>query len=133
MSTRRDTLWSAAAAEAGPALRRHLAWLALACALAALAGCASSGKGAAASTGSGMGDQAPLLFGVSGLSGPHPRILLRPEDARALGIFGSQPAPPDLVDRLAASCGETNQEIDCKRFARVCRYKQCEVVTRSLP
>ncbi|HET6439154.1 MAG TPA: hypothetical protein VFG59_13890 [Anaeromyxobacter sp.] len=128
MSTHRDTLWFAAAAEAGPALRRHLAWLAVAWALAALAGCASTAKPGAASTGSGLGGEGPVLFGVRGLEGPHPRILLPEDEARAMGISGPQPAPPDLVDRLAASCDEASQQIDCKRFVQTCRYKTCEVV-----
>ena len=133
VSTRRDTLLSAVAAEALPALRRHVVCLAIAFTLAALAGCASMGKDATDSTGPGIGGRGPVILGVRGLEGPRPQILLPRDEAMDMGVFQPQPATPGLVDRLLASCGDASRQVDCKRIAQVCRFKTCEVVPSALP
>jgi hypothetical protein len=116
---------AASSAARGLAMRRLL-WIGV----VGVAACASGRGGtAAAGTGVGLGGPGPFLFHrVQDVDSPHPTIRISSDTAEAEGIHAPTFASPELVDRLAASCPESNEPVDCRRTAMLCREKLCRVV-----
>ncbi len=105
---------------------RSLLWIGV----VAVAACASGRAGTAATgTGAGLGGSGPFLFHrVQDENSPHPTIRISSDTADAEGIHAPTFASPEFVHRLAASCPESNEPMECRRAAMLCREKLCRVV-----
>jgi len=95
----------------------------------AVAACASAREGSGAAGGPGLGGGGPVLFQrVEDEASPHPTLRIPYQVAQANGIAGPTFASPEFVGRLEASCPESNEPMECRRTAMLCREKLCRVV-----
>lgn len=107
---------------------RRILWMGLALAAACASSRGGSG-GAAQASGTGSAHESPVvMYRVTGRNTPNPVIRIPYDTARQMGVAEPTFASPAMIDQLEASCGQSNQPVQCRRELQDCYTKTCRVV-----